>query len=81
MTGPEHYREAERLIAFAREISNPHDAGIYSLDPSFARLSHVLADAQVHAALALAAATALGRTRADEIAWADVAGTKVSGSS
>ena len=51
MTGPEHYREAERLISTTVEkdglIGTPHP--------------HVLALAQVHATLALAAATALGR--------------------
>jgi hypothetical protein len=35
------------------------------------------AEAQVHATLALAAATALGHSRADQIAWADVAGSGV----
>ncbi|MEV5619462.1 MULTISPECIES: hypothetical protein [unclassified Streptomyces] len=43
MTGPEHYREAERLLALA----DYHD------DPARC------AAAQVHATLALAAATAL----------------------
>ena len=44
MTGPEHYREAERLL---RHAETPHaDAAL------------TLADAQVHATLALAAATA-----------------------
>jgi hypothetical protein len=42
MTGPEHYREAERLLGVAEE---PEDIR--------------LAEAQVHATLALAAATAL----------------------
>lgn len=47
MTGPEHYKEAERLIALAGEMVNgPH-------------LQHAawVAEAQVHATLALAAAT------------------------
>jgi hypothetical protein len=46
MTGPEHYWEAERLTADARETS---DDGV--------RAAYV-AEAQVHATLALAAATA-----------------------
>lgn len=46
MTGPEHYHEAERLIEWAFHDESP--------DPS-----QTLATAQVHATLALAAATAL----------------------
>ncbi|NUS76669.1 MAG: hypothetical protein HOV70_10780 [Streptomyces sp.] len=52
MTGPEHYREAERLIAESHAILRPHDEGPCEADRS-------LAEAQVHATLALAAATAL----------------------
>lgn len=50
MTGPEHYREAERLLADAR-----HDGpdGVAYLRPEN------IAAAQVHATLALAAATAM----------------------
>ena len=44
MTGPEHYREAERLVAAVSTGELTGDA---------------LARAQVHAALALAAATAM----------------------
>ncbi|WP_101784262.1 hypothetical protein [Nonomuraea indica] len=49
MTGPEHYREAERLIGAVthRGLLEPGDH------------SGVLALAQVHATLALAAATAI----------------------
>lgn len=48
MTGPEHYREAERLIARSNEC--------YADDPAVVL---ALEEAQVHATLALAAATAL----------------------
>jgi hypothetical protein len=53
MTGPEHYAEAERLIALARTDRQ----GLYAhtTDP----YAKMLADAQIHATLALAAATAL----------------------
>lgn len=54
MTGPEHYREAERLISLEplqRTESGELDA------PAVAAL---MAEAQVHATLALAAATAAG---------------------
>jgi hypothetical protein len=80
MTAPEHYREAERLLdARARNRRNR---------PSFAPApgspgrtaqtvpagESVMAEAQVHAILALAAATALGDiSDADERAWRDAA--------
>lgn len=51
MTGPEHYREAERLLAEAH--------GGISVHADNAR-----AEAQVHATLALAAATASGQATA-----------------
>jgi hypothetical protein len=47
VTGPEHYREAERLIALAEE-NWTHDEAEHDA---------VLRNAQVHATLALAAAT------------------------
>ncbi|QYC54612.1 hypothetical protein PP488_gp54 [Gordonia phage Agueybana] len=49
MNGHEHYREAERLVALATEEYDVADAIHWS----------ALAAAQAHAALALAAATAL----------------------
>jgi len=50
MTGPEHYREAERLLAVA---------DVYDEDGAWATAKARRAEAQVHATLALAAATAL----------------------
>ncbi|MFF8409030.1 hypothetical protein [Streptomyces omiyaensis] len=48
MTGPEHYREAERRLVLARaDWNTPTASGL------------LVAEAQVHATLALAAATAL----------------------
>ena len=70
MTGPEHYREAERLITEARKYGSSFHAGS---DPSVRRDT---AEAQVHAMLALAAAT--GAT-SDGREWQDVAGSKLSG--
>ncbi|MEV8523223.1 hypothetical protein AB0451_03545 [Streptomyces sp. NPDC052000] len=52
MTGPEHFREAERLLAESQTIVRPHDEGPCEADRR-------IAEAQVHATLALAAATAL----------------------
>ena len=51
MTGPEHYREAERLLG-VDAAGPPHSKDM----PDSGRVAR----AQVHAALALAAATALG---------------------
>lgn len=49
MTGPEHYREAELLLAAAEKTSTNYD----ETNPAAALL---FAEAQVHATLALAAA-------------------------
>ena len=51
MTGPEHYAEAERLIAQA-------EIDVYDPIRSYAEDANIIAIAQVHATLALAAATA-----------------------
>ncbi|MEU3447200.1 hypothetical protein AB0H29_08215 [Streptomyces thermolilacinus] len=52
MTGPEHYRRAEELLVEADTILRPNDEGPCEAD-------RVIAAAQVHATLALVAATAL----------------------
>ncbi len=62
MTGPEHYAAAEALLADARRAQVEDDAKRW------------LARAQVHATLAVAAATALG-SAADSQAWAAAVGT------
>ena len=61
MTGAEHYREAEQLI---RPHPYPADSRILVVPAP-----DVLALAQVHATLALAAATALAQP--DAPSWAD----------
>ena len=69
MTGPDHYRKAEELTATAHDYLGQGDgqsAAVWA------------AVAQLHATLALAAATALGTTAADGRAWTEVAGTKFS---
>lgn len=59
MTGPEHYREAERLMAqFDDEIEI--DSG--AVATAIAHIHAIMTSAQVHATLALAAATALRTT-------------------
>jgi hypothetical protein len=70
MTGPEHYLEAERLLADRLNLSGRYE-GVVSRE--------VAAHAQVHATLALAAATALAAESLDSRAWRDAAGTKLSG--
>jgi hypothetical protein len=71
MTGPEHYREAERLLG---PVTAP--SGSFTLP----KAPDVIATAQVHAVLALAATTALahhnfetGPPQADKDAWYRVA--------
>jgi hypothetical protein len=70
MTGPDHYRKAEELTAKAHEYlgqgEGQDSAAVWA------------AVAQIHATLALAAATALGTTGVETLAWTEVAGTKFS---
>jgi predicted trehalose synthase len=69
MTGPDHYRKAEELTAKAHDYLGQEEgqsAAVWA------------AVAQIHATLALAAATVLGTTAADGRAWTEVAGTKFS---
>jgi hypothetical protein len=66
MNGPEHYRRAEELAAEAQRLIGQGDG-----QATAGRLGRV---AQIHAVLALAAATAVGASGADHRAWADAAG-------
>ena len=62
MTGPEHYREAERLI---RETTTEHeDDALLHIHAEV-----ILTRAQVHATLALAAATATGSSDLPAADW------------
>jgi hypothetical protein len=70
MTGPDHYAEAGRLLALAERHSSGATYG-----PEW---TLTLAAAQVHATLALAAATAGGTAGPDSRAWADVAAARLS---
>jgi hypothetical protein len=72
MTGPEHYRRAEQLVeSVARRGKGDLE------DPIVVSDDHpgTIAAAQVHAVLALAAATALDTDRRE---WLNVAGGKLS---
>lgn len=86
MNGPEHYRRAETLLELA---SDSYNAAVDELDTeSIARHQIAIGDgsafihaAQVHATLALAAATALAAPDyslpvLDGNRWYEVAGTK-----
>jgi hypothetical protein len=68
MTGPDHCRKAEELAVKAHEYLGQGDGQ--------ASAAVWAAVAQIHATLALAAATAVGTTAADGRAWVDAAGTK-----
>lgn len=68
MTGPEHYAEAERLLTLA----DRHTSGVTYAE----EWALTLTAAQVHATLALAAATAVGTAGPELHAWADVAAAK-----
>jgi hypothetical protein len=70
MTGPDHFREAERIMT---EMTFTQDGETRQL-----AFPEAMSMAQVHAILALAAATAQGGT-VDARAWAVVAGTKAAG--
>lgn len=70
MTGPEHYRRAEQLME-GMTFMQAGEVRIQSRNPA------MLAAAQAHATLALAAATALGNRDFDFRAWGDAAGTKL----
>ena len=64
MTGPEHYRAAEKLLGELDE----HPSS------SINKTASLIGQAQVHATLALAAATAVGSNDRD---WGVVAGMKL----
>lgn len=75
MNGPDHYREAEKLLTGAANV--PVDDRAYTME--------LIAVAQVHATLALAAATATQLTGQfveldeDAFAWNEVAGVPLRG--
>lgn len=73
-TGPDHYREAERLVERAHHFTYGDGA-----DPVVG--AALAAEAQVHATLALAAAAALnsgqhGMNFVDSTAWQNTAGSR-----
>ena len=69
MTGPDHYRRAEELAAEAHNYLGQGDGQVTA--------AVWAAVAQVHATLALAAATAVGTAGTDNRAWIDAAATRL----
>lgn len=59
MTGAEHYRQAEKLLANAWQKGGPNGDAFIRTDN---QRDAMLVSAQAHATLALAAATALSQT-------------------
>jgi hypothetical protein len=86
MTGPEHYREAERLLAGLddiRDVMTRKAKGDADLVACAITVNGYVAEIQVHATLALAAATAeldgygeggavTGRPVISRVAWDEV---------
>lgn len=73
MTGPEHYAEAERLIG---RVTEPAVVPGYGPVIKAGAPPETIALAQVHATLALAAATGLGAANQpldDQMAWTEAA--------
>lgn len=66
MTGPEHYQRAEQLEALAAQLANQRAVGHPVGDPVLAA-----ARAQVHATLALAAASAGVRREWQDVLYPD----------
>jgi hypothetical protein len=75
VTGPEHYKAAESLTGVAAGVMD-YEHGVYSsmgTEERIQRRAAFLAEAQVHATLALAAATAdAARLPEHHTAWAAV---------
>lgn len=68
MTGPEHYREAERLLTDRPSVADWTDRPVLAQE----HWQQTLAEAQVHATLALTAAMAMP-TNTDEISGNGIA--------
>jgi hypothetical protein len=67
VTGPEHYRQAEQLLAAVNRRIAGDDRSEYVQTAS--RRAELRAEAQVHATLALAAATATGTSDHPAADW------------
>lgn len=79
MTGPEHYKEAERLLNGAQEMADELEADVVPTTEHFVALTTMATLAQAHATLALAAASAEnirnnGAVKAQVTGWAAAIG-------
>jgi hypothetical protein len=83
VTGPDHYRAAEERQQRARAVMDATRGPFAEMAPEERDQQRAvdLADAQVHALLALAAAAGLGGSlpRHDAASWAEVAGGPIAG--
>lgn len=71
MTGPEHYREAERLLAQAKaedQRLTGQRTSVEAAEMTHRALDRMVADAQVHATLAQTAAMAIAFTSDEPVA-------------
>ncbi len=77
MTGPEHYREAERLQRQAAELVGSFEGARQASQAERDHRAAVLAAAHIHATLALAATLGLSAhlDHADAQAWRETAAT------
>lgn len=73
MNGPDHYREAERLLTTAKDaIYESAQKGDANLDAALEVSGPAIAAAHVHATLALTAASIEGRiVEGDHEAWTE----------
>lgn len=76
MTGPGHYREAEELLASAKIAIGQYEEHAWAAKRGVA--GNLTEQAQVHATLALAAATAFAAdmTAGEWPGWRDAAGSE-----
>jgi hypothetical protein len=75
MTGPEHYSMAQELIQAAQELHEAGPTAEMAETTLASAMSISLARAQVHATLALAAATVFSDPTPDQFArWVIIAG-------
>jgi len=81
LNGPEHYREAERLQRHAAELVGTFEGARSATPAEQAHRAAVLADAQIHATLALAAAIGMSASLPNPEAaeWRKAAGIRLDG--
>lgn len=74
MTGPEHYKQAEKILGGLDEVRDVLKSGkatAADVNAGIALINGLIAEAQIHATLALTAATA---SAGDLVRWDDKTG-------